>query len=285
MVKRRKSSGGLVRFIKVMFFLALMMIIGFVAFYFVYPDVSKLKKENPKKTSFMEYRENQWQAKGRKVTIHKRWVPLPNISPYLVKAILIAEDDKFWSHHGFDMDAIQKALEKNIEKGKFKFGGSTISQQLVKNLYLTPAKNPVRKLKEAIITWRVERALSKRRILELYLNVVEWGEGVFGAEMASQRYFRKPAALLTAEEAAKLAAILPNPIRFKVDGTSKYTERRAKIIYDIMVKRGIVIPDYEEVIKTPQIDINGEPDLQTDASGTDNASDKKLGADQIPGYH
>jgi monofunctional biosynthetic peptidoglycan transglycosylase len=285
MAKRRKSSGGLVRFIKVMFFLALMTIIGFVGLYFVYPDVSKLKKENPKKTSFMKYRENQWQAKGRKVNIQKKWVPLPNISPYLVKAILIAEDDKFWSHHGFDVDAIQKALEKNIEKGKFKFGGSTISQQLVKNLYLTPAKNPVRKFKEAIITWRVERALSKRRILELYLNVVEWGEGVFGAEMASQRYFGKSAALLTAEEAAKLAAILPNPIRFKVDGTSKYTERRAKIIYDIMVKRGIVIPDYEEVIKTPQIDINGEQDLQTDASGTDNASDKKQGTAQIPGYH
>lgn len=273
MAKRRKSSGGLLRFIKVIFFLAIITILGFVGYYFVYPDVSKLKKENPKKTSFMEYRENQWQSKGRRLNIQKRWVSLRNISPYLVKAILIAEDDKFWSHHGFDINAIQKALEKNIEKGKFKFGGSTISQQLVKNLYLTPAKNPVRKLKEAIITWRVERTLSKRRILELYLNVVEWGEGVFGAEMASQRYFGKPAALLTAEEAAKLAAILPNPIRFKVDGTSKYTERRAKIIYDIMVRRGIVIPDYEEVIKAPQIELNNGQDTQTGASGQDDALD------------
>lgn len=260
MAKRRKTSGGFLRLIKVMFFLALITIVGFVGFYFVYPDVSKLKKENPKKTSFMEYRESQWRSKGRKLNIQKKWVSLSNTSPYLAKAILIAEDDKFWSHHGFDVDAIQKALEKNIEKGRFKVGGSTISQQLVKNLYLTPAKNPIRKLKEAIITWRVEQTLSKRRILELYLNVVEWGEGVFGAEMASQRYFGKPAAFLTAEEAAKLAAILPNPIRFKVDGSSKYTERRAKIIYDIMVKRGIVIPDYEEVIKTPQIEIHGVPD-------------------------
>jgi monofunctional biosynthetic peptidoglycan transglycosylase len=275
MAKKRKSSGRLLRFIKILFFLALITTIGFVGFYFVYPDVSKLKKVNPKKTSFMEYREDQWQSKGKKLTIQKRWVSLPNISPYLVKAIIIAEDDKFWSHRGFDVDAIQKALEKNIEKGKFKFGGSTISQQLVKNLYLTPAKNPVRKLKEAIITWRVEQTISKRRILELYLNVVEWGNGIFGAEMASQRYFGKPAALLTAEEAAKLAAILPNPIRFKVDGTSKYTERRAKIIYNIMVKRGIVIPDYEEVIKTPHVEIPDENSLQTGGTGTNNTVDKK----------
>jgi monofunctional glycosyltransferase len=274
MVKKRKSSGGLLRFIKILFLLALIATIGFVGFYFVYPDVSKLKKVNPKKTSFMEYREDQWQSKGKKLTIQKRWVSLPNISPYLVKAIIIAEDDKFWSHHGFDVDAIQKALEKNIEKGKFKFGGSTISQQLIKNLYLTPAKNPVRKLKEAIITWRVEQTISKRRILELYLNVVEWGNGIFGAEMASQRYFGKPAALLTAEEAAKLAAILPNPIRFKVDGTSKYTERRAKIIYNIMVKRGIVIPDYEEVIKTPHVEIPEENSLQTGGTGINSTIEK-----------
>jgi monofunctional biosynthetic peptidoglycan transglycosylase len=275
MAKKRKSSGGFLRFIKVIFFLALITTIGFIGFYCVYPDVSKLKKVNPKKTSFMEYRENQRKSKGKKFSIQRKWVSLSNISPYLVKAIIIAEDDKFWSHHGFDVDAMQKALEKNIEKGKLKFGGSTISQQLVKNLYLTPAKNPVRKLKEAIITWRVERTLSKRRILELYLNVVEWGEGIFGAEMASQRYFGKPAALLTAEEAAKLAAILPNPIRFKVDGTSKYTERRAKIIYDIMVRRGIVIPDYEEVIKAPQVEIQEGGGLQTEDVGTNNILEKK----------
>jgi monofunctional biosynthetic peptidoglycan transglycosylase len=275
MAKKRKSSGGFIRFIKVIFILAIIVAVGFVGFYFVYPDVSKLKKINPKKTSFMEYREDQWQAKGKKLTIQKRWVSLPHISPYLVKAIIIAEDDKFWSHHGFDTDAIQKALEKNIEKGKFKFGGSTISQQLVKNLYLTPAKNPVRKMKEAIITWRVEQTISKRRILELYLNVVEWGNGIFGAEMASQHYFGKSAALLTAEEAAKLAVILPNPIRFKVDGTSKYTERRAKIIYNIMVKRGIVIPDYEEVIKTPHVEITDENGALKETGGTSNTLEQK----------
>jgi monofunctional biosynthetic peptidoglycan transglycosylase len=275
MAKKSKSSGGILKFIKIIFILAVIVTVGFIGVYLVYPDVTILKKINPKKTSFMEYRENQWQVKGKKLTIQKKWVSLSRISPYLVKAIIIAEDDKFWSHRGFDMDAIQNALEKNIEKGKFKFGGSTISQQLVKNLYLTPAKNPVRKLKEAIITWRVEQTISKRRILELYLNVVEWGSGIFGAEMASQRYFGKPAALLTAEEAAKLAVILPNPIRFKVDGTSRYTERRAKIIYNIMVKRGIVIPDYEEVIKTPHVEIPEENGAQTESGGTRNTLEQE----------
>jgi monofunctional biosynthetic peptidoglycan transglycosylase len=165
-----------------------------------------------------------------------------------VKAVIIAEDDKFWSHNGFDLDAMQKALEKDIEKGKFKFGGSTISQQLAKNLYLTPAKNPVRKLKEAIITWRIEQSLPKRRIIEIYLNVVEWGEGVFGIEAASARYYGKPAALLTAEEAAHLAAVLPNPRRYNPTGSSRYVERRTRIIYRIMVKRGIVIPEYEDTM-------------------------------------
>jgi len=248
---KRKKPGKLLRFIKVIVVLVVLLVVGFAGLYMVYPDVSKLKKQNPGKTSFMEYREAEYRAKGKKMRIQSKWVPLRSISPYLMKAVLIAEDDKFWSHHGFDTEAIQKALEKNLEAGRFKLGGSTISQQLTKNLYLTPSKNPVRKLKEAIITWRLERALSKRRILELYLNVVEWGEGVFGAEAAARRHFGKPASALTAEEAAKLAAALPNPRRYRVDGTSRYVERRAKIIYTIMVRRGIVVPDYEEVTTTP----------------------------------
>jgi len=163
--------------------------------------------------------------------------------------VIIAEDDKFWSHKGFDLDAIQKALEKDLEKGKFKFGGSTISQQLVKNLYLTPSKNPLRKAKEAIITWRIERTLKKRRIIELYLNVVEWGEGIFGIEVAAQHYYSKPAMALSPQEAARLAAVLPNPRRYRPNGSSKYVEKRATIIYDIMVRRGVVVPEYEDAMK------------------------------------
>ncbi len=260
---KKKKPGKLLRFIKVTIVLVVLLVVGFAGFYMVYPDVSKLKKQNPGKTSFMEYREAEYRAKGNKIRIQSKWVPLRSISPYLMKAVLIAEDDKFWSHHGFDTEAIQKALEKNLEAGRFKLGGSTISQQLTKNLYLTPSKNPVRKLKEAIITWRLERALSKRRILELYLNVVEWGEGIFGAEAAARRHFGKSASALTAEEAAKLAAALPNPRRYRVDGTSRYVERRAKIIYTIMVRRGIVVPDYEEVTTTPPEDAAQEATTPT----------------------
>ncbi len=249
--KKKKKPGGFFRFIVYLFIIGILCVAGFGAFYLVYPDVAKLKKQNPGKTSFMQYREAEYRAKGKNIKIQQRWVPLGSISPYLMKAVLIAEDDKFWKHHGFDKEAIQKAFEKNLESGKFKLGGSTISQQLTKNLYLTPAKNPVRKLKEAIITWRMEKTLTKRRILELYLNVVEWGDGIFGAEAAARRHFGKSAAALTAEEAAKLAAALPNPRRYRVDGTSQYVERRAKIIYAIMAKRGIVVPEYEEVVKTP----------------------------------
>jgi len=222
-----------------------------IGFYFVYPDVSKLKKSSLKKTAFMEYREQEWEKRGKKKKIIRQWVPLSQISPYVIKAVIIAEDDKFWSHEGFDFGAIQKAIEKDIKKRKFKFGGSTISQQLAKNLYLSPSKNPVRKIKEAIITWRMENHLSKKRIIELYLNVAEWGEGVFGIEAAARHYYGKPASALTAKEAARLASVLPNPRKFDPTGESKFVEGRSDRIYQIMVRRGIVIPEYEEVMSEP----------------------------------
>jgi len=215
----------------------------------MFPDVGKLKTKNPQKTSFMEYREREWEREGKKYRIQQKWVPLSRISPYLMKAVLIAEDDKFWSHEGFDYEAIQKAIEKDIKAKKFKLGGSTISQQLAKNLYLSPSKNPIRKIREAIITWRMERALTKKRILELYLNVAEWGDkGIFGIEAASGYYFGKPASELSAEEAARLASILPNPRKYNPLGESRYVTHRSNLIYSIMVRRGIVVPEYEEVI-------------------------------------
>lgn len=219
--------------------------------YFLYPDISKLKKQNPKITAFMEYRMEEWQDKGKKVKIRQKWVPMSRVSPYVTKAIIIAEDDKFWSHEGFDFEAMQKAIEKDLKKKKFKAGGSTISQQLAKNLYLSPSKNPVRKIKEAILTWRLENSLSKRRIIEIYINVVEWGEGIFGIEAAAQKYFGKSAASLSAYEAARLAAVLPNPRRFNAAGDSRYVRKRADLIYRIMVKRGFVIPEFDEVMSQP----------------------------------
>jgi monofunctional glycosyltransferase len=236
-----------------------LLLVADIALCFVYPDVSILKKENPGKTSFMKYREGQWAEKGLEKKIKQKWVPFNRISPYMVKAVIIAEDDKFWRHEGFDFVAMQKALEKDIKKRKFKVGGSTISQQLAKNLYLSPARNPVRKIKEAIYTWRLERHLSKKRIMELYLNVAEWGDALFGIEAAAIKYYGKPASALGPEESARLATVLPNPIRYSPVGRSRYVSSRSAFIYRIMVRRGIVIKEYEEVMSEPQ----EEPGLQS----------------------
>lgn len=217
--------------------------------YSVVPDVGRLVDENPAKTAFMESREAEWRRDGLlDKKIEQKWVPLDHVSQNLIKAVLIAEDDKFWQHEGFDYQAIERAIEKNILAKKFKMGGSTISQQLAKNLYLSPSKNPIRKIKEAILTWRLEKTLSKRRILELYVNVAEWGDGIFGIGQAARHYYGVSAARLTARQASRLAAILPNPILYSPTGSSRYVRNRSSIIYAIMRKRGIVVPDYREVM-------------------------------------
>jgi len=244
---------------RLLLFLLIVSAVATIGYLISMPDISKLKNENPKKTSLMEYRYEEWQRKGKKYRIKQIWVPRSSISPYLIKAVLISEDDKFWSHEGFDYEAIKKAIEKDIQAGKFKFGGSTITQQLVKNLYLSPAKNPLRKLREAIITWRMEKVLSKKRILEIYLNVVEWGEGIFGIEAASRHYYGKPASELGSEEAARLAAVLPNPRKYNPIGESRYVVSRSNLIYSIMVRRGIVVPEYEEVIEENKDNTLEEP--------------------------
>jgi monofunctional biosynthetic peptidoglycan transglycosylase len=231
-------------------FVLLLIVLLSLLYFLSLPDLSKLKKGNPPKTALMEYREKESKEKGKKFRMNQTWVPLSNISPYLVKAVLIAEDDKFWSHEGFDYEAIQKAIEKDIKTKRFKFGGSTISQQLARNLYLSPAKNPLRKMREAIITWRMEKVLPKRRILELYLNLVEWGNGIFGVEAASRHYYGKPSSELTPQEAARLATVLPNPRKYNPLGDQRYVVNRSNIIYHIMIQRGIVIPEYEEVAET-----------------------------------
>ena len=227
------------------FFLFLLFALPVGAYFLFMPDPSSLQKKNPRKTAMMEYREKEWKEKGKNTKVNQVWMPLGKISPFLAKAVLIAEDDKFWKHEGFDYESIQKAIEKDLKAGKFKYGGSTISQQLVKNLYLSPEKSISRKAIEVFLTWRMERALKKRRILEIYLNVVEWGEGIFGAEAAARHYFGKPAIALTAQEAARLAAVLPNPRRYNPAGQQKYVLNRSRIIFDIMVRRGIVEEEEE----------------------------------------
>ncbi|MBI5888481.1 MAG: monofunctional biosynthetic peptidoglycan transglycosylase [Deltaproteobacteria bacterium] len=230
---------------KLLYISAVFAALAAILYFLVLPDVSRLRKENPKKTSMMEYNEAR-KKKAKRHTVYQVWSPLANVSPYLVKAVVIAEDDKFYSHEGFDFEGMREALEKNIKAKKFKAGGSTISQQLVKNLYLTPQRSLLRKFREFLITWKMERTLSKRRIMELYLNVAEWGDGIYGAEAASRHYFNKTALYLTPEQAARLVAVLPNPIRYNAAGDQQFVTKRAAMIYDIMVKRGIVIEDYDE---------------------------------------
>jgi monofunctional glycosyltransferase len=170
---------------------------------------------NPSTTSFMSIRLHELREKNPEAKLQYTWVPYERISVQLKRAVVAAEDDKFVDHEGFDWEGMQKALEKNQKKGKSVAGGSTISQQLAKNLFLSPSKSYVRKAQEAIITVMIELLWDKRRILEVYLNVVEWGNGIFGAEAAARRYYNISAAQLNAAQAAHIAVMLPNPRKFE----------------------------------------------------------------------
>ncbi|MCG2606952.1 MULTISPECIES: monofunctional biosynthetic peptidoglycan transglycosylase [Methyloversatilis] len=170
---------------------------------------------NPSQTRFMSLRLDEMRERKPDAQLRHQWVPYERISVHLKRAVIAAEDDGFVDHEGFDWEGIQKAMEKNRKKGRAVAGGSTISQQLAKNLFLSPSRSYVRKAQEAAITFMMEAVMDKRRILEIYLNVVEWGDGVFGAEAAAQRYYRIPAAKLGPEQAARLAVMLPNPRKYE----------------------------------------------------------------------
>ena len=182
-----------------------------VYFYYTLPDVSGLKTNNPKRSALMELRDQEYRQKGIRAPRQQIWQPYGAISEHLKKAVLLSEDASFFSHKGIDVVELKEALKKDWESGSFKRGGSTITMQLAKNLYLNPTKNPLRKIKEIIIAWQLEQALSKRRIFEIYLNVVEWGRNIYGAEAAARHYFGKSAANLDILESATLTALLPNP--------------------------------------------------------------------------
>ncbi len=188
------------------------------------------KFTNPDMTHFMEIRLAELREKKPKAELKHQWMPYGKISVHLKRAVVAAEDDKFVDHEGFDWEGIQKALEKNQRKGKVVAGGSTISQQLAKNLFLSPSKTPWRKAQEAVITMMLEAVWDKRRILEVYLNVVEWGEGVFGAEAAARRYYGVSAAQLSAEQAARLAVMLPAPRRYEKNPYSDFVNAHTQLI-------------------------------------------------------
>jgi monofunctional biosynthetic peptidoglycan transglycosylase len=216
-----------------------------------FPSISKLRNENPTTSSMIEYRLSEARAEGKEQRKDMIWVPIEQISPHLQRAVLAGEDARFFEHNGFDWDAIQKAWDEAVKEGEkeakeegdydpndwippmpnFKRGASTVTQQLAKNLYLSEDRNFLRKGREAVYTYFLEKDLSKKRILELYLNIIEWGDGVYGAEAASRNYFRKSASQLTAQEAAYLSAMIPSPLNvFNPKKNPKRVTRRQKAI-------------------------------------------------------
>jgi monofunctional biosynthetic peptidoglycan transglycosylase len=199
-------------------------------------NVLYLSYYDPGSTAFMESRLEALRAKNPRAQLRRTWVPYERISEQLKRAVVAAEDAKFLDHEGFDWEAIQKAMTKNEQRGKVVAGASTISQQVAKNLFLSGERSWLRKGQEAIITWMMERTLSKRRILELYLNVAEWGEGVFGAEAAARYHFGVPASALGTEQAAYLAAVLPSPRRYERAKVTPYIAGRVDTILARMEK-------------------------------------------------
>ena len=235
---------------RMLFLVVLGIVIGMVVYEAIFFfRVWRLRNNNPSSTSLIDTRIQEAQAKGQQPRREQVWVPLDRVSSNLQRAVLAGEDTNFLTHRGFDYEAIQKAWEQAQREAareaktegenddwlptlpEFRRGGSTISQQLAKNLYLSSQRSFLRKGQEAVLTFMLERALTKRRILEIYLNVIEWGEGIYGAEAASQRYFRKPASALTASEAAYLSAMIPNPRTvFNPQVNPRRVARRQRII-------------------------------------------------------
>jgi len=185
---------------------------------------------NPTTTAFMEAGLARQQDKNPDAELRHKWVPYDRISIHMKRAIVAAEDAKFNEHEGFDVEGIEAAVKKNLKKGRLVAGGSTISQQLAKNLFLSGDRSFIRKGQEAIITLMIEATWSKRRILEVYLNVIEWGNGIYGVEAAARRYYKIPAAKLNRDQAARLAAMVPNPRWYENHRSSRSYQRRAAII-------------------------------------------------------
>jgi monofunctional biosynthetic peptidoglycan transglycosylase len=226
MKKARKiSAGGVIgRIVLVLLLLLLcwnVWILGHVLWW---------RSHNPAETAFMEEQLDRLQQNSPDAELRHKWVPYARISPNLKRALVASEDAKFLAHEGFDWEGIQTAWEKNLKKGRIVAGGSTISQQLAKNLFLSSKRTPWRKLEEALITVMLEAVMDKRRIFEIYLNVIEWGDGVFGAEAAARHYFKTGAARLGPAQAARLAAMVPNPRYYDSHRNDSRMLRKAAII-------------------------------------------------------
>lgn len=243
-ILKRFLSGrvaGFVRKNKIKSIIAFLVIVcSFAVLPLPFGEIDDLNKANPGVTAFMREHEGVARSKGRAFYRFQKWIPYDRIPKYVTDAIVVAEDGTFWSHSGFDWFELKESLRRNFSEGRAARGASTITQQLVKNLFLSSSKNPLRKLREWILTFSMERTLTKSRILEIYLNVIEWGDGVYGIEAASQLYFNKSASDLTRDEATRLAAIIPSPKRHGANEDSQYVARRAQVILQRMKARGMI---------------------------------------------
>lgn len=235
---------------------------GFAVLAYVYltlPDVRGLATTNPKTTAWMEMRAQEAAAKGQPLRRVHRWIPYSRISANLKRAVLAAEDDAFFEHEGVDLEQLKTAIEQDLQNGRAVRGASTITQQLAKNLYLSPSRDPLRKLRELIIARRLEAALSKARIFEIYLNVIEWGDGIWGAEAASRTYFGTSAASVSRDQAALLAGAIINPRVYSPAHPPARLLRRQRIILSRM---GGYEPPPPPVIRSPS-QVDSSPDSTT----------------------
>lgn len=223
-------------------------------------SIATLARMNPAETSVMRQRMNEAADAGKKLRIQHLWVPLSSLPKYLTDAVVVAEDGTFYEHGGFDWYEVQESIERDLQERRFARGASTITQQLAKNLYLSTSKDPIRKVKEAVITLLLEHFLSKDRILELYLNNIEWGRGIFGIESAAQTYFHKSAADLTPDEAYRLAAVIPSPLRHRPDADSRYVLRRSAIVERRLEARRKGVPIIIEEEDTAEAPLDMTPD-------------------------
>jgi monofunctional biosynthetic peptidoglycan transglycosylase len=247
--------------------------------YLTLPDVRPLARTNPTTTAFMQLRAIETPAAGRRPRPQQRWVPYSRISANLRRAVLVAEDDGFFQHDGVDFEQLRQSIEINLSKGRAVRGGSTITQQLAKNLYLSPSKNPLRKVRELLIARRLEAELSKTRILEIYLNVIEWGDGIWGAEAAARVYFHVSAAALSREQAALLAGAIVNPRVLTPRRPAGRLLRRQQIILARMgsiepppVEAGEIVPREAAGNERRAADIAAKSDELADENASENRS-------------
>ena len=233
--------------------------VGFAVIVYVYltlPDVRALAKVNPSSTAFMELRAREAAREGRTVRKAQTWVSYSRISQSLKRAVLVAEDSAFWDHEGIDVEQIRESIQANWEQGRAVRGASTITQQLAKNLYLSPSRDPLRKLRELIIARRLEAALPKARIFEIYLNVIEWGDGIWGVEAASRTYFGVPASAVGPQQAALLAGAIINPRVLNPARPNRRLLARQRIVLSRM--GGVTPPTAVAVVDTPSAPPAGE---------------------------